>query len=310
MTCCKTNSGDTSLTQELRTCPQITHPASRILHGSSGQMLVVVLWALGLVTIGVGTLSMRGVQELRAGRLDTELLEAEAAAQAAVVLAAAVIAEDEPSVDHLKEPWATGQDLEQEKLPMQDAVVGRARYSIGVERADGTFAVGMIDEERRLNVNAASPASLARLIELLQADGPHQLGGLAPGDIAAAIADWRVKPFETVDELLLVPGMTPALAAAMRPHVTVAGLGTVNVNTADELVLQAAGLNASQMAALLAQRQAAPLTSVPSAFPAGLGVQSSHFEVPVVATVSGSAARVRRSAVIDRSGVIRSWSYH
>jgi type II secretory pathway component PulK len=112
-----------------------------------------------------------------------------------------------------------------------------------------------------------------------------------------------------VEELLLVPGMTPALAAAMRPHVTVAGLGTVNVNTADELVLQAAGLNASHVAALLAQRQAAPLTSVPSDFPAGLGVQSSHFEAPVVAAVSGSAARVRRAAILDRSGVIRSWSY-
>ena len=95
----------------------------------------------------------------------------------------------------------------------------------------------------------------------------------------------------------------------MRPHVTVFGLGTVNVNTADEMTLQAMGLTASQISTLLTQRQKAPLASVPDGYPPGFGVQSSSFEAPVTVTVRDSAARVRRVAVLDRSGVIHAWRY-
>ena len=293
------------------------------IKNTSGQMLIVVFWVLGLATVGIGTLSLRAVQELRAGRLDTELLEADAAAHAAVAMAAAFVAEDDPSIDHLKEPWATGEDPKHEGLSLRDLAIGRARCSIGAQRSDDTFEAGLIDAERRLNLNTASPESLARLIDAMQRDDPGRLDGRTASEIAAAIVDWRDAeagswcaggssachdaPFDTIGELLLVPGMAPALVAALRPHVTGDGLGTVNINTADELVVQAVGLTGSQITALLAQRQSAPLASVPNDYPPGFGVQSSCFEVPVTVTVRDSAARVRRVAVLDRSGVIHHW---
>ncbi len=94
----------------------------------------------------------------------------------------------------------------------------------------------------------------------------------------------------------------------MRPYVTVFGSGTVNINTADEMVLRAMGLTASQIPILLTQRQKAPLASVPGDYPPGFGVQSSSFDAPITVTVRDSAAHLHRVAVIDRSGALRAWN--
>jgi general secretion pathway protein K len=117
-------------------------------------------------------------------------------------------------------------------------------------------AVEVEDLAGRVNVNAAPPDLLSALLDVL---------GVAPdqaASLAAAILDWRTPgqrprphgakapeyreagrgyappgaPFRDVGELGEVLGMTPALLARLRPHVTVWGGGDLDPAFADPVV--------------------------------------------------------------------------
>jgi len=124
---------------------------------------------------------------------------------------------------------------------------------------------GMVDEERKININAVQPEVLERLFILLGLqESPAQ-------DLAFSIVDWRDKDsevsapsgsaedsyyrnlstpyeakdqaFEILQELLLVKGMSPEIFQKVGEYLTVYGRGQVNINTASGVVLQALGLN-------------------------------------------------------------------
>ncbi len=102
----------------------------------------------------------------------------------------------------------------------------------------GAMTIRITDESDKINVNRASPALLAALFRNLGANA-----GMA-NDLATEIADWREAgnrpwpaktaaylaaslsylppeaPFQNQDELLLLPGMSPALLQAALPHLT------------------------------------------------------------------------------------------
>ncbi len=123
---------------------------------------------------------------------------------------------------------------------------------------------GVVDEERKLNINVADAIELKRLLSyLLSYDN-----SLAE-ELAAAILDWRefgkssltgfysdeyyanlshaYSPkdydFEVLEELLLLKGMTQEIYEKISPFMTVYGEGQVNVNTAPKAVLVALGLD-------------------------------------------------------------------
>ena len=279
-----------------------------------GQMLIVVLWVMGLVSVAVGSLTVHTTHALRLGRIPMESVQRDAIAQAALFQAIRVIQQDtaeHPQIDSLQEPWATGLDTSGRPL-FESIAAGEGGFSVGRDE-DGVFTVGLIDEERKLNLNTASAAALAQLITRA---GVH--GSATPQVIADAIVDWRDQPdgatcqgrhpschngpLQTVDELRLVPGMTTELFDALQPYVTVYGSGAVNVNTAPAIVLDAMGCPG---AALVAQR-ATPFASPPPTCP-GSSVVSSAFTVPVQAWLSRSTIRVHRQAVVHRTGAILAW---
>jgi type II secretory pathway component PulK len=53
----------------------------------------------------------------------------------------------------------------------------------------------------------------------------------------------KEQPFERIDELFLVKGMTRETYDALRPYVTVYGDGRVNINTTSRKILMAFGLD-------------------------------------------------------------------
>jgi len=87
------------------------------------------------------------------------------------------------------------------------------------------------------------------------------LEGAASGEYAADGRDYHPRggPFQSVDELKLVLGMTPALYERLAPAVTVfSGRSKVNLTTAPKEVLMAlAGQDAAAAAATVAARQGA-----------------------------------------------------
>ena len=151
------------------------------------------------------------------------------------------------------------------------------------------------------------------------------------------------KPYESMEELLLVKGMTPALLEQIRPYVTVYGSGQVNMNTAPREVLAALGfsplgsgtikrylagpdqkegtsddnffLNVLTLAADLDTKGGTPLGNDQKAVLNGLiaasriGVVSTLFTVRVHAVLEKNGASMDLDAVVDRGGNIRHCYY-
>lgn len=100
-----------------------------------------------------------------------------------------------------------------------------------------TGGIRLSDEESRLDVRTASAAALAALFTVAADLPPRQAETLA-----RAVESWldaSSEPPAALEQLLAVPGLSPALLECIKPHATVHGLGRVNVNTVGEPVLQA-----------------------------------------------------------------------
>ena len=276
--------------------------SSEFIFYRRGQVLIVTFWMIALVSVATGVLMMRATHEARLSRIPLEVVQREAIVQAAVQQAIALLQRDEDlAVDHLGESWATGEEGGQPVL--EHIAVG-----------PGIFTAGLIDEERKINLRHASTGVLARLIGLV---GPPETD---PQELAEAIRDWRTADepeigvcaepqrchnglFDSVDELRLVPGMTPELFDALVPYVTVYGGPASNVNTADPLVLRAWDIPEEQVGKIVTQRQSPPFTT---SYP-GLSAQSTAFTVMVEAWIPTLSLRTRLHAVIDRDGNILAW---
>ena len=283
------------------------------MNRARGQTLILVLWIMGILTVAMGVLIARSTHELRLGEMPLQLIQRQAAAQAGVWQAAAVVKQDDPAVDHLGETWATGVDPVTEQQLLKEVHAGDGTFSIGTAEGEQGFQAGLIDEQRKLNINTAAPEQLTRLIEHLTPDAPA-------AELAAAIVDWRDEPagifcqaaaalchnatLDTVDELRLVPGIAPAIFEAIKSYVTVYGTGLVNVNTAPVVVLDALGGKGETWAE---QRKAQPFTSSPDTSIPNLGVASTHFTVAVQGRLA-SGGTTYLQAVIDREGHVLSWN--
>lgn len=157
------------------------------------------------------------------------------------------------------------------RLFSQDSAfpVGEGSCSVTVTDEAGKLNVNLLtNKDGKLNRDRID--QLLRLIDLLnqqQPDLPHIGYGFVP-----AIIDWidaddetvclafvknensgaesdyyaalkpsyrcRNKPLDTIDELLLIKGITPEVFSRIRDYVTVNGEGKININSAPKLVIE------------------------------------------------------------------------
>ncbi|MCQ9205510.1 MAG: general secretion pathway protein GspK [Omnitrophica bacterium] len=153
----------------------------------------------------------------------------------------------------------------------KDVNVGRGTFSISYTYRDKNSEglktrYGLVDEERKININEASQITLKRLFRT-----SLNFNRVKAQELAAAIVDWRDADsalsiplgsaedsyysnrrypyeakdakFEVLDELLLVRGMSKEIFEKLRGYITIYGDGKVNINTASPEVLFALGLN-------------------------------------------------------------------
>ena len=317
--------------------------------GRQGSMLVLALWVLTLLSVFSLSLGL-GVRQ-RAALLD-RLCTLDALypiAYSGVEKAKSLVKSDADStVDTLTDSWAAAEPAE------------------GL--ANGTFSLGspahpgLTDEERKINLNATSTEILSRLFQSA-AGLPREHAEEA----AYCLIDWMDsdsffghpqygaeaqyyeslnhpytplnKPFQIVDEMLLVKGMTPELFEKIKPFVTVYGSGQVNINTAPREVLAALGFSEDGVGAITRYRaggdgldgtsddnffqstgsiandlktkgdkpleatQEAMLESLLNA--SRLGVSSTAFRVTSHAVLAKNKASLDVEAVIDRQGNVR-----
>ena len=205
-------------------------------HRSAGFALLIVLWTLVLIAFLVLHLTASGRTETRiASNLQ---LNAIAATAADGGISAAIFNQTSPRPE---ERWLVDG-------PPHLMTVGDCRVMVRLE-----------NEAARVNPNLASPVLMEALLRAL---------GLDPDNsrrVAAAIADWvgssqtpktadvlkaeyqsagldyapPAAPFESIDEISRVLGVTPAIYAALRPHLTLFGPADPDPLGADPVVVAA-----------------------------------------------------------------------
>jgi general secretion pathway protein K len=203
---------------------------------SRGFALLIVLWVLVLIGFLVAHVVVAGRTELRiAGNLYANAA-AEAALEGAVNEALFHLSDPQP-----ERAWRL------DGRP-HELTIGHSRIVLRID-----------NEAAHINPNFASPAVLERLLGATGSDAAtarqlataiaewvgNAVAGRSPETVAA---DYWVaglgytpprQPMESLDELARVLGMTPAVLAAIRPHLTLYGPQTPDPTAADPIVAAA-----------------------------------------------------------------------
>jgi general secretion pathway protein K len=194
----------------------------------------------------------------------------------------------------------------------------------------GEYAYRITDEAARINVNTAAPPRLDRLLQLLGLEKQerdvivdsvqdwrddneeHRVNGAESEDHYLKLpVPYRARnaDIESIDELLQIKGITPALlhGTAERPGladvVTVVGgttgPGSVNINTASKLVLTALGLSEAEIIEIQATRREVPYTNLGRfGGRTDLTTTSRLFRIEAVGIIDGKP-RARLTAIVD-----------
>ena len=221
--------------------------------GQRGFALLIVLWMLVLIAFITAHVTAAGRTEIRiAGNLAANAA-AQAAADGGVYQAIFNLADPRP-----ERRWAL------DRAP-HDVDIGGSRVTLRLE-----------DEDARVNPSYASVALLEALLRVVGSD-PGSATSLANAiaewagsgstrSAAAVLAEYQAAgldygppgaPLESLDELLRVRGMTPAVLAALRPHLTLFGQPMPDSAGADAEVAAALALLAPRTGGVQALRPTA-----------------------------------------------------
>ena len=209
--------------------------------GERGIVLLVVLWTLALLALMSAAITGTGRREAGLGVALRSAAAARAGAEAAL------------------------------HETLYGLVTGRRRVDGVTQRipvGSATAAVIVRSEDGKLNPNTAPAETLAALVRAAGGD-PAEATALAAAVVAwrtaagasgpdpAALAAYRTagrafgppgSPFLNLEELRLVLGMTPALYAALAPHLSVYADGVLDAAASDPVVrraLELAGIGAA-----------------------------------------------------------------
>ena len=221
--------------------------------GDRGAILIISLWILAILTVLAVGFAYRMSIELKLTGYQIAKLKAFYLAKAGITTAISILEENQPM-----EFSAHNQSWSNSPGTFDDISMGEGAFSVSywVDKQNSEKrSYGSTDEERKLNINHATREML------------ESLPGIT-AEVAASIIDWRdkdsnVQPngaensyyqslphpyscknadFELVEELLWVKGMTPSLLDRIREWVTVYGAGRININSCDQEILAALGL--------------------------------------------------------------------
>ncbi len=228
--------------------------------------MFISLWAVCLLTIFSVVLGYQVRQKLTlAQRLD-EKSKLHFIAQAGIMKAIAELKKEEQKVyDALGDTWSNNAGA------FKEMAIGDGKVDIAYSYMDEKSGIyqtryGLVDEERKININKAGMPVLERFFRIFVG-----LDETSSQELAACVIDWRDsdsqlsiplgsaedldyrglrypyeskdKDFEVLEEVLLVKGMSQEVFEKIKDYVTIYGSGKVNINTVSRPVLMALGLN-------------------------------------------------------------------
>ncbi len=219
--------------------------------------IVSVLWALALLGAAALSLLSAGTVEYKLAHNALRIMNDDAVGEAAVARAVLALLDARPDrrwrVDGI--PQAFDFDGARMLIAIQDEL-GR----IDVNQADGSLLVSLF-ASIGLDPPAAS-ALVDKILDWRDASPLKRLNGAKAADYRAAGYGYgpRNGPFQSMDELELVMGMTPDIFARVEPALTVySGRPRFDPQLAPRAALLALpAMNPAQAAALIATRAAQP----------------------------------------------------
>lgn len=254
------------------------------------------------------------------------------------------------------------------KKDFSNVAMGEATYTISypyrdTKEGEPKTHYGVEDEEGKININVLDAKVLSPFFQ--------KVGGIkqeAADEIAYSVVDWRDTDnslshpeygaeddyyedleipyeskdykFESIEELLLVRGMTPEIFERVAPFVTVYGVGVVNINTAPREVLIGLGMDEVLADKIMLFRTGADgeqgtrddnafkqagdwgaelgkqvkmdpneVSFLNQAVATGLfGVNSKNFRIRSLAAVPRKRQALEIDAIVDINGKVLSWS--
>jgi general secretion pathway protein K len=142
--------------------------------------------------------------------------------------------------------------------------VGAARFTIAVADLNARLDLNSVDEGtlhnffRQFTTASKTDAVVDAIEDWADEDSVTRPHGAEVQDYARAHSRYvpRNGPLQHVEDLVRIRGVTPALALAVAPYVTVWGDGLVNINSAPEQVLAALpGMSRSMARSVVMRRR-------------------------------------------------------
>jgi general secretion pathway protein K len=241
--------------------------------GVRGQQGVAVVVAVLVVALATSTaayilwhqsLWVRQVENL------TARAQADTIARAAAAWAAAILAEDDPAVDHLGETWARRMPpFPAEGAELTGSITDeQAKFNVNNLAGEGGADAQQVVAFQRLLAALGLPAALGdAVVDWLDADDAVTApNGAEDQHYLALDPPYRAANRRVAElaELARVKGFDAALVARLESYVTALPAVTpVNVNTAPPAVLRAIvpGLGAEDVARIVDHRRQRPFTS-------------------------------------------------
>jgi general secretion pathway protein K len=248
---------------------------------NGGFALIIVLWTLVLIAFLVAQLAGTGHREILIAQNITSNAVAEAAADGAINRAIFLLLSSDP-----EHRWAFDGNR-------HDFEIGHCRV-----------AVRLFDEAAKINPNLAAPDLLEKLL-LVTGSAPDAARRIAAAigawvgadraarSPAALIAEYRdagrdyappSEPLESLGELRRVIGVTPAVFAAIRPHLSLFAPPVPDLAHADPVVRAA-------MQALSQRETDAPPRAAPSG-PVTVRIEARAGGAPCARNVRAAVVRI------------------
>jgi len=296
-----------------------------------GVALILTITLIGLIVI----LTLQFSKSIRTGLYETanfaDGVKLEAIAKSGFNCALAALYEDDNDVDSLRDNWAFLNQY--------------SSYSTSLFDNDGRFEAEVVDLAGKIQINRLINqtgeqkgdynTNQQKMVTRLLSNPPFNLESDKIEEILDAIKDWidddneatgfggaedsyyqsldhpyscRNAPLESLDELLLIKGITPELfygtgeAQGISAYLTVQGDGAVNINTADPVVLEALSddLDSTMVEEMVTYRNNEKNDlNKPDWYKSAIGTKQDYIDPPTLITIKSSYFEIRSRGIKD-----------
>ncbi|MBM3246457.1 MAG: general secretion pathway protein GspK [Candidatus Omnitrophica bacterium] len=218
--------------------------------GKRAQVLIIFIWILIILAILAVGIAYRASVMLKFARYQKDRQIALALAKAGISRATAELRRDNNNYDCLTESWADSEEIFK-KIMLNDNKDEFAAVSYMAEvEGKQEIKFGVVDEEKKININRASQQLLVALLEDCNINSAQELArniliwrGKIINDAAYESLGYppKKKDFTNTEELMLVKDITPQDYQKLKGMITVYTGGPLNINTVSGRVLKILG---------------------------------------------------------------------